>query len=218
MSADILIVDDEADIRTLIKGILEDEGYAPRCAESAAQAYEAIEEKVPSLIIQDIWLQGGEDDGLTILKKVKESHPYLPFLMISGHGTIETAVSAIKDGAYDFIEKPFKADRLLLMIQRALETASLRKENAVLKKQSSQPVSLIGVSSHIEGLKQMISKVSETNSRVLITGEQGTGKDIVARLIHQHSDREQGPFKVVNCATLRPESLEIELFGSEATT
>ncbi len=217
MSADILIVDDEEDIRNLIQGILEDEGYETRVAASAFEAYRAINERTPSLVVQDIWLQGGEDDGLAILKKIKEQYPYLPFLMISGHGTIETAVSAIQDGAYDFIEKPFKSDRLILMIQRALENASLKKENAVLKKQAQKPVALIGDSAHVQGLKQIIGRVADTNSRVLITGEQGTGKDIVARMIHGQSDRAQGPYMLLNCATLRPEHLELELFGQRGS-
>ncbi len=217
MTTDILIVDDEDDIRGLIQGLLEDEGYNTRSAANSTQAYAAIEERVPSLIVQDIWLQGSKDDGLQILKTVKEQYPALPFVMISGHGTIETAVSSIKDGAYDFIEKPFKSDRLLLMIKRALETASLMRENAVLKKQTRKDVSLIGSSSQVEHLKGMISRVAVTNSRVLITGEQGTGKDIIARLIHTSSERADKPFMVLNCATLRPENLEIELFGRSAS-
>ena len=214
MTADILIVDDEEDIRNLIKGLLEDEGYTCRTAGTSAKAFEEIAAQKPALVVQDIWLQGSEDDGLEILKKTKESHPEIPFVMISGHGTIETAVSSIKDGAYDFIEKPFKSDRLLLMIGRALETADLIKENTFLKKQVSKPVDLIGQSSYVEQLKQLVDRVASTNSRILITGEQGTGKDIVARMIHKHSDRNTAPFMVVNCATLRPENLEVELFGS----
>ena len=215
--AEILIVDDEVDIRHLIQGILEDEGYICSSVASAEEAYAAIAEKAPDLIVQDIWLQGGEDDGLAILKNVKDQHPTLPFVMISGHGTIETAVSAIKDGAYDFIEKPFKSDRLIMMIKRALEAAALKRENEVLKKQSPQPVSLIGSSGYVERLKQLIARIAATNSRVLIKGEQGTGKDIVARLIHSSSPRASAPYFVLNCASLHPERLELELFGQEAS-
>lgn len=213
MSEDILIIDDEADIRNLIQGILEDEGYTTFSCASSTDAYELLKTRTPSLIIQDIWLQGSPHDGLEILKTVKNSHPHIPFVMISGHGTIETAVSAIRDGAYDFIEKPFKADRLILMIQRALETAALKKENAVLKRQSVPTDTLVGTSPAIENLKQVIEKAAPTNSRVLLTGDPGTGKNVVARYIHQYSERADQPFLIVNCATLHPERLEAELFG-----
>ena len=217
MSADILIVDDEADIRNLIQGILEDEGYETREAASSEQAYAEVEKKLPSLIVLDIWLQGSKDDGLEILKTLKAQHTDLPFVMISGHGTIETAVSAIKDGAYDFIEKPFKSDRLLMMISRALETAILRRENAALKKQAlGQADQLIGKSPAVQGINEIINRAAPTNSRILIQGAPGTGKDVVARLIHEHSERKDQVFLALNCATLRPERLEIELFGCVA--
>ncbi len=214
MNTEILIVDDEEDIRRLIQGILEDEGYAVRQAATAEQAYEKIAERVPSLAILDIWLQQGDEDGLKILSKIKEDHPFVPVLMISGHGTIETAVDAIKKGAYDFIEKPFKTDRLLLMISRALENAQLKRENHQLRQRQDVPTDLTGDSAAIGNLKQVLERVGPTNSRVLITGEPGTGKDLAARVIHKMSSRAAAPFMLLNCATLLPERLEIELFGS----
>ncbi len=215
MTADILIIDDESDIRSLIQGILEDEGYTTREAASDERCYEQIKQKMPDLIVLDIWLQGSKDDGLQILERIKEEHPYVPVLMISGHGTIETAVSAIKQGAYDFIEKPFKSDRLLLMIERALETAKLRKENETLRTKVQGLSELVGDSPAMTTLQQVLLRVAQTNSRVLITGEPGTGKDLAARFIHHNSLRSGGPFMVLNCAIMRPERLEIELFGSE---
>jgi two-component system nitrogen regulation response regulator NtrX len=213
MTADILIVDDETDIRNLIQGILEDEGYTIRQAGNSAQTYSAIEEAIPSLIILDIWLQNSEHDGLEILANIKEQDPDLPVLMISGHGTIETAVSAIKQGAYDFIEKPFKSDRLLLMIERALENAKLRRENKALKEKAEGPSELVGSSVPMTNLKNILEKVAGTNSRVLITGEPGTGKEVIARNLHKMSSRAEEPFFVLNCATMRPDRMEIELFG-----
>lgn len=215
MTADILIIDDESDIRGLIQGLLEDEGYVTREAGSDEQAYQRVKDKVPDLIILDIWLQGSKDDGLQILENIKEEHPYVPVLMISGHGTIETAVNAIKHGAYDFIEKPFKSDRLFVMIERALEAAKLRKENDSLRSKVQGPSELIGASQAMAALQQTLVRVAQTNSRVLITGEAGTGKDLAARFIHRNSQRATGPFMVLNCAIMRPERLEMELFGSE---
>ena len=213
--ADILIVDDEADIRTMIQGILEDEGYTLRQAGNSKHAYEKISERVPDLIIQDIWLQYSEHDGLKILETVKEQHPLLPVIMISGHGTIETAVSAIQRGAYDFIEKPFKTDRLILMVERALESARLKKENEKLREKAEGPAELVGSSNMTVNLRNNIGRVAQTSSRVLLTGEPGTGKDVAARMIHKLSQRSDGPFMVLNCATMRPERLEMELFGNE---
>lgn len=214
MSVEILVVDDEEDIRGLVQGILEDEGYAIRQAANAAQAYEQINEQVPDLVILDIWLQNSEHDGLEILKAMKDLHPDLPVLMISGHGTIETAVTALKHGAYDFIEKPFKTDRLLLMIERALETAKLRRENAELRQKAEGHVEFVGEAPVVSSLRQIVKRVAPTNSRILITGEPGAGKDLIARMIHKYSDRSEKPFLVLNCATMRPEHLETELFGS----
>lgn len=213
--ADILIVDDEADIRTMIQGILEDEGYSLRQAGNSKHAYEKISERVPDLIIQDIWLQYSEHDGLKILETVKEQHPLLPVIMISGHGTIETAVTAIRHGAYDFIEKPFKTDRLILMVERALESARLKRENEKLRERADGPSDLVGPSALLSNLRTSIGRVAQTSSRVLLTGEPGTGKDIAARMIHKLSGRASGPFMVLNCATMRPERLEMELFGNE---
>lgn len=214
MSADILIVDDEEDIRNLIKGILEDEGYTPRVAGSSKQAYQAIEQKAPDVVIQDIWLQGSSDDGLKILETVKARHSNIAFVMISGHGTIETAVSAIKLGAYDFIEKPFKSDRLLVMIGRAIEHVLLKRENESLRKRAETlEEEISGDSPIIKNLQSMLDRVAPTNSRVLLSGEPGTGKNLAARYIHAHSKRADKPFMIVNCSTFNPERLEQEVFG-----
>lgn len=219
MNDKILVVDDEEDIRNLVCGILDDEGYETCVAANSDQAYAQIKEELPALVIQDIWLQGSADDGLEILEKVKEEHSWLPFIMISGHGTIETAVQAIQHGAYDFIEKPFKSDRLLLMIKRALESAALRKENAYLRQNSSgrgaQSHELVGNSSTTEQLKSVLTRVAASNSRALISGEPGVGKDVAAWFIHENSERKGQIFKVVNCANLDPARLEEELFGVE---
>ncbi len=215
MTIDILIVDDENDIRKLIKGILEDEGYTTRQANGSTKAYAEVDMRAPDVMILDIWLQGSEHDGLEILKRVKKDNPHMPVIMISGHGTIETAVSAIKIGAYDFIEKPFKSDRLLLMIDRALETARLKKENEALKERRDAPVEMIGSSNVINGIMSAIEKVAGANSRVMFTGDAGTGKEIAARTLHKYSARKDGPFMALNCAILHPERLEEELFGIE---
>lgn len=216
MAHDILIVDDESDIRLLIADILRDEGYETREAVDSTTALNAIRARRPSLVILDIWLQGSDLDGLGVLDVIRENHPNIPVLMISGHGTIETAVSAIKRGAYDFIEKPFKTDRLILMIERAIEAARLKRENEELRVRAGGEVELIGQSLVINQLRQAIDKVAPTGSRVLIVGPAGSGKEVVARLIHACSRRGGGPFVVLNCATMRPENLEIELFGQEA--
>jgi len=215
MAIDILIVDDENDIRKLIKGILEDEGYATRQANNSTKAYEEVTARVPDLMILDIWLQSSEHDGLEILKNVKKKHPHMPVIMISGHGTIETAVSAIKIGAYDFIEKPFKSDRLLLMIERAMEIFRLKKENEALKGRRDAPIEMVGVSSSINTVAQAIEKVAAANSRVMFTGDAGSGKGVAARVLHGLSARKEGPFMALNCAILMPDSLEEELFGIE---
>src|ERR1700690_204455 len=182
--SDILIVDDEADIRELVAGILADEGYSVRTAGDSEQALLAIRARRPSLLILDIWMQGGGMDGLELLDLVKSLDPDLPVIMISGHGNIETAVSAIKRGAYDFLEKPFKSDRLLLVVERALESASLKRKNRRLRMQSLTPDSFIGPSPAAQQLRQLITKVAPTNSRVMISGPPGAGKEMVARLIH----------------------------------
>lgn len=214
MASDILVVDDEKDIRLLIKGILEDEGYAVREASGARSAFDALGEKTPDLIILDIWLEGSAKDGLAILDDLKAQIPHIPVLMISGHGTIETAVSAIQKGAYDFIEKPFKADRLILMIQRALERARLLRENEKLKARVHSADDFLGTSPSAQSIQQTLKKIADTNSRVLILGEAGTGKGVVARALHALSRRKEGLFHVVNCITLEADALEEEIFGA----
>ena len=217
MSRDILVVDDESDIRMLVAGILEDEGYAPRVAGDSDAALAAIEARPPpNLLILDIWLQGSALDGMDLLEIVRKRHPDLPVIMISGHGNIETAVTAIKNGAYDFIEKPFKADRLLLLVSRALEAAELRRENAELKLRMGATDEIIGTSSAMNTVRASVMRVAPTGSRVFITGAAGSGKEVVARMVHRHSRRAEGPFVVVNAAMMRPEAVELELFGAEA--
>jgi two-component system nitrogen regulation response regulator NtrX len=182
MPDDILIVDDEADIRELVSGILQDEGYITRSARDSDDALAHVASRRPSLVFLDIWLQGSRLDGLQLLDAMKAQHPELPIVMISGHGNIETAVAAIKQGAYDFIEKPFKADRLVLVAQRALETSRLKREVKALKQLS--PSTLVGKSSSMNQLRQTVEKIAPTNSRVLIVGPAGAGKELTARAIH----------------------------------
>jgi len=215
MAHDILIVDDEADIRMLIAGVLKDEGYATREAADTTQTLAAIQARQPTLVILDIWLQGSGLEGIEILKQLRAEMPSVPVIMISGHGTIETAVEAIKIGAYDFLEKPFKSDRLLLVVARAIEAAELRRENEEWKLRAGGDIDLVGASSAANQLRQQIERVAPTGSRVLITGPPGSGKEVVGRLLHLRSRRSKGPFIPVNCATMRPERLEIELFGTE---
>ncbi len=215
MAADILIVDDEADIRDLVSGILDDEGYRARTAGNSDEALSAITARRPNLLFLDIWLQGSRLDGLQLLDSVKEQHPELPVVMISGHGNIETAVSAIKRGAYDFIEKPFKADRLVLVAERALEASQLKREVKALQQLTPLSTSLIGHSTSIHHLKQTIDKVAPTNSRILVVGPSGVGKELAARTIHGLSERAKGPFVVINAAAITPERMEVELFGVE---
>ena len=215
MSADILIVDDEADIRELVSGILQDEGYQTRTARDADDALSVVASRRPNLVFLDIWLQGSRLDGLQLLETIKQQHTELPIVMISGHGNIETAVAAIKKGAYDFIEKPFKADRLVLVAERALENSRLKREVKVLKQMAPAPSSLIGRSPSMNHLRQTLEKVAPTNSRVLIVGPSGAGKELAARMLHSHSTRAQGPFIVINAAAITPERMEVELFGVE---
>jgi two-component system nitrogen regulation response regulator NtrX len=215
MGPDILIVDDESDIRELVAGILQDEGYGARTARDSDDALAAIKTRRPSLVFLDIWLQGSRLDGLQLLGAVKEEHPDLPVVMISGHGNIETAVSAIKLGAYDFIEKPFKADRLVLVANRALENLRLKREIKDLKALTPIPAKLVGHSPAIGQLRQTLEKVAPTNSRILIVGAAGAGKELAARGIHGMSSRADGPFVVINAAAITPERMETELFGVE---
>lgn len=216
MASDILVVDDEADIRELVAGILGDEGHNTRLASDSDTALAEIERRMPSLVVLDIWLQGSRLDGLQVLEQIQELHPDLPVIVISGHGNIETAVSAIKKGAYDFIEKPFKADRLVLFVQRALETAKLRRENAELRLKTGSSNELVGKSSAIAQVLQIVERVAPTNSRVMISGPPGSGKEVAARLLHDKSRRAHGPFVAINAATISPERMETELFGVEA--
>jgi len=214
--ADILVVDDETDIRELVAGILEDEGYSTRRAGSADEALAAIQARRPNLVFLDIWLQGSRLDGLQVLDLIKESDPELPVVMISGHGNIETAVSAIRRGAYDFIEKPFKADRLVLVADRALEASRLKREVKELKTRSVQASRIVGRSTAANQLRATLERVAPTNARVMITGDPGTGKELAARTLHALSSRSSGPFVVINSATITPESMEEELFGIDA--
>ncbi|KQO67334.1 MULTISPECIES: sigma-54 dependent transcriptional regulator [unclassified Methylobacterium] len=216
MSADILIVDDEADIRDLVAGILDDEGHRTRTAGGSDEALAAIESRRPHLVFLDIWLQGSRLDGLQVLDQIKAGHPDLPVVMISGHGNIETAVAAIKAGAYDFIEKPFKADRLILVAERALEASRLKREVRDLKARSGQASRLVGASVVVNQLRQTVERVAPTNARVMILGAPGSGKELSARTLHALSARANGPFVVINAATITPDTMEAELFGVEA--
>ena len=215
MAGEILIVDDEADICDLVAGILQDEGYATRTARNSDDALAAILSRRPNLLFLDIWLQGSRLDGLQLLDAVKQEHPELPVVMISGHGNIETAVAAIKHGAYDFIEKPFKADRLLLVADRALEASQLRREVRQLRQLAPASHTLVGKSVALNQMRQTIEKVAPTNSRILIVGPSGAGKELTARAIHQASARADGPFIVLNAAAVTPERVETEIFGVE---
>ena len=215
MAQDILIVDDEPDIRMLIEGVLEDEGYAVRQAGDSDAAVAAFRHRRPSLVILDVWLQGSKLDGIGILKAMHLEEPHVPVVMISGHGTIETAVTAIQHGAYDFIEKPFKSDRLLLIVRRALQAAKLSRENAELRLRAGFESEITGASPAVTGLRAQVERVAPTGSRVLISGPAGSGKEVTARMVHQRSRRADGPFVVLNCATLNPSRFEEELFGVE---
>ncbi len=213
--ADILVVDDEADIRELVSGLLEDEGHGVRVASNSDEALAAIRARRPSLALLDIWMQGGGLDGLELLDVIKELDPDLPVVMISGHGNIETAVTALQRGAYDFIEKPFKSDRLVVVVQRALEASSLKRENKRLRAQVAAPSGFIGRSAAAQALRSTVAKVAPANSRVLISGPPGSGKELVARQIHEASARSKGEFVAIAAAGMTPERLDVELFGEE---
>lgn len=213
--ADILIVDDEEDIRELIAEILEDEGHQARTAACADTTFKEINGRQPDLIILDIWLQGSRKDGIEVLKTVKRDNPELPVIIISGHGNVELAVAAIQQGAYDFIQKPFKTDFLMITVARALEAARLRRENAVLREKDFGKAELIGDSASMTQFRSVIERVAPTNSRVLISGPSGSGKEIAARYLHQNSKRADAPFVVMSAATMEPEHLEERLFGRE---
>ncbi len=216
MLSEILVVDDEPDIRMLIDAILRDEGYETRQAGDSDAAIAVFRARRPALVILDVWLQGSRLDGLGILRALHSEEPHVPVVMISGHGTIETAVAAIQQGAYDFIEKPFQSDRLLLVVRRALEAAKLAAENQELRLRAGPEAGLTGESAAIAALRAAVERVAPTGSRVLISGPAGSGKEVAARSIHTRSRRAEGPFAVLNCATLNPARFEEELFGVEA--
>lgn len=217
MISDVLIVEDEDDIRAMISGILEDEGYQVRETATSQAALEAVRTRKPNLVVLDVWLKGSDMDGIELLTELKARYQNLPIIVISGHGTVETAVSAIRKGAFDYIVKPFKAEKLIVTATRALENSRLRQENEELKGKSVNIDTLVGTSASIAQLRQKISRIASTNSRVLITGASGTGKELLARLLHGQSNRADGPFKAVNAASMVPERVEEELFGVEAT-
>ena len=218
MPHEILIIDDEPDIRLLVEGILRDEGYDTRQAGDSEQALAAFRVRRPSLVVLDVWLQGSKLDGIGILRALHREEPQVPVVMISGHGTIEMAVSAIQEGAYDFIEKPFQSDRLLLVVRRALEAAQLARENMELRLRAGPETDLTGSGHGIAQLRAQVEKVAPTGSRVLIQGPAGSGKEVVARMIHARSRRADGPFVALNCAILNPARFEEELFGVEGGT
>ena len=215
--SDILIVDDERDIRELVSDILEDEGYSTRLAGNSDECMNAINVEPPALLILDIWLKDSRMDGIDILKAVKRDNPDVPVVIISGHGNIEIAVAAIKQGAYDFIEKPFNIDQLMVVIRRAMEASRLRRENSALKRREVTSADMIGQSAAFRALVGQLDKVTKSNGRVMLTGPAGAGKEIAARYIHAHSNRASGPFVTVNCAGVEPERMEEVLFGRESS-
>jgi two-component system nitrogen regulation response regulator NtrX len=216
MALEVLVVDDEADIRELVSGVLEDEGYAVRAAADSSQTLDAVEERRPSMVLLDVWLQGSKLDGLQLLQEIKRRDPTIPVLMISGHGNLDTAVAAVREGAIDFIEKPFEAERLIYLVDRATETERLRRENETLRLQVGHEDQLHGSSVAINTVRATLKRVAPTGSRVLISGPPGVGKEIAARMIHQWSPRARAPFIVLSAAMMSPERVEEELFGSEA--
>ena len=216
MALEILIVDDERDIRELVAGVLGDEGYACRTAGDSTEALAAIDERRPSLVLLDVWLHGSQMDGLELLDAIKAREPNLPVIIFSGHGNIDTAVSAVGRGAMDFIEKPFEAERLLLLVERATETERLRRENSRLREGSWGSAEFTGNSSTINSVRATLKRVASTGSRVLISGPAGAGKEVAARLLHAWSGRAEGAFVLANSARITPERFEQELFGEEA--
>jgi two-component system nitrogen regulation response regulator NtrX len=215
MALEVLVVDDEADIRELVAGVLEDEGYTVRTAADSTSALDAIEDRRPSLVLLDVWLQGSRLDGLQLLEQIKSRDVTVPVIMISGHGNLDTAVAAIREGAVDFIEKPFEAGKLLHLVGRATETDRLRRENAAFRQQFGQDDHLGGTSVAINTVRATLKRVAPTGSRVLITGPAGVGKEIAARMIHNWSPRSTAPFVTVSAAMMSPERMEEELFGVE---
>ena len=215
MALDILVVDDERDIRELVSGVLEDEGYQTRLAANSDAALEAVAARRPSLVLLDVWLQGSRLDGLDLLEELKRRDPSIPVIVISGHGNLDTAVAAIRRGAADFIEKPFEAERLLLLVERATETERLRREIASLRETAGREDELTGSSTAINAVRATLKRVAATGSRVLVTGGPGVGKEVAARLLHNWSQRGIAPFVVVSAARMTPERVEEELFGVE---
>ena len=213
--ADVLVVDDEADIRDLVCDILEDEGHRTRTAADADGTFRAIEAARPDLVVLDIWLQGSRMDGIEILKTVRRNQPGLPVVIISGHGNIEIAVAAVRQGAYDFIEKPFTTDQLMLVATRALEASRLRRENAALKARETREAEIVGESHAVAALRAKLDRVARTASRVLLSGPPGSGKEVAARYVHAHSDRAGAAFVVLNAAVIEPTMMEEALFGRE---
>lgn len=216
MALDILIVDDERDIRELVAGVLSDEGYECRTAADSTTALNMIDERRPSLVLLDVWLHGSEMDGLEVLDAIKIREPELPVIIFSGHGNIDTAVSAVSRGAMDFIEKPFEAERLLLLVERATETERLRRENSRLREGFARGEEFTGNSSQINAVRATLKRVASTGSRVLISGPAGAGKEVAARLLHSWSPRAEYAFVIVNSARITPERFEQELFGEES--
>ncbi|WP_375172949.1 sigma-54-dependent transcriptional regulator [Pseudooceanicola sp.] len=214
--SDILIVDDERDIRELISDILEDEGFATRLAGNSDECMAHLNTEPPALMILDIWLKDSRMDGIDILKHVKRDNPDVPVVIISGHGNIEIAVAAIKQGAYDFIEKPFNIDQLLVVIRRAMETSQLRRENQQLRRKDTQSAEMVGNSATFRTLMGQLDKVTKSNGRVMLKGQSGSGKEIAARYIHANSNRADAPFVVVSCATIESDRMEEVLFGRES--
>ncbi|MEG3122544.1 nitrogen assimilation response regulator NtrX [Sphingomonas sp. GB1N7] len=215
MALDILIVDDERDIRELVSGVLEDEGYDARTAADSDAALEAIAARRPSLVLLDVWLKDSKLDGLDLLDEMKRRDPSIPVLVISGHGNLDTAVAAIRRGAVDFIEKPFEAERLLLMVARATENERLRREVATLRAFVGRDDDLTGNSTAINNVRATLKRVASTGSRVLVMGGAGVGKEVAARLLHGWSQRTDAPFVIVSAARMTPERVEEELFGVE---
>ncbi|SFP60264.1 nitrogen assimilation response regulator NtrX [Tranquillimonas alkanivorans] len=213
---DILIVDDERDIRELISDILGDEGFATRVAANSEECMAELNTEPPALMILDIWLKDSQMDGIDIMKKVKRDNPDIPIIIISGHGNIEIAVAAIKQGAYDFIEKPFNIDQLMVVIQRAMETSRLRRENSALKRRDGNPAEMVGSSAAFKALSSQLEKVTKSNGRVMLSGPSGCGKEVAARYIHAHSNRADKPFVVVSSASVEPDRMEEVLFGRES--
>ena len=213
--SDILITDDERDIRELISDILRDEGYATRLAGSSEECMSQIAKERPALMILDIWLKDSAMDGIDILKAVKRDHPEVPIVIISGHGNIEIAVAAIKQGAYDFIEKPFNIDQLLVVIRRAMEASRLRLENQALKRGDGFGAEMLGESAAFRSLKSHLDKVTRSNGRVMLTGPAGSGKEVAARYVHANSNRAEQPFVSVASASVEPNRMEEVLFGRE---